>query len=66
MCMSHFAITTLQEESPTDLHQHTDLTEWAQTVLLIESKKPRQAALADVRTLAAARILQHKSQKGNQ
>lgn len=56
MSMSHFAITTLQE-SPTEVNEHTDLTEWAQTVLLFESQKPRRSGMINLRTLAASRIL---------
>ena len=56
MSMSHFAITTLQE-SPTEVNEHTDLTEWAQTVLLIESQKPQRSRMVSLRRLAAARIL---------
>ena len=63
MSMSHFAITTCEKESLTDLDQRTDLTKWAQTVLLIQSQKPLRPALTDVRTLAAARILNRKRGK---
>ncbi len=37
-----------------------DLEEWARTVLLV-TKKPRQDRLADVRTLAARRILNREA-----
>jgi len=43
-----------REEEPIE---RTDLTKWAQTVLLIESKKPQRSAMANLRTLAAHRIL---------
>jgi len=49
-----------REEEPIE---RTDLTKWAQTVLLIQSKKLRLAAMTDVRTLAARRILNQKEGK---
>jgi hypothetical protein len=44
----------------------TNLTEWAQSVLLIESRSKRQsqrAAMTSLRTLAAARILRENGGK---
>jgi hypothetical protein len=64
--MTHFVITTLPKESPTESTEGTNLTEWAQSVLLIESRSKRQsqrAAMTSLRTLAAARILRENGGK---
>jgi hypothetical protein len=45
------AVLTLDERE-----MQEDLDSWARTVALIESRKPRQDRIKDVRTLAASRI----------
>jgi len=63
MSMSHFVITTLPQ---TIAESELELNQWARTVLMHSKGKPRKDAMADLRTLAAARSLAADPKKENQ